>query len=230
MLGIIGAMDEEIENLLIELDNKKEEKIANEVFYSGKLENKEVVIVKSGIGKVNSSVCTTILIERFNVDQIIFTGVAGGINFDLDVGDVVISRDLIQHDFDCTAFGAKPGEIPRMKEYIFKSNEKLMKLAKKSAEKIIEKNRVIVGRVASGDQFITDKEDTEKLREIFKADCTEMEGASVAQVCYLYNIPFVVIRSISDKADHSAHVDFKEFVIESAITSKKIVLNMLKES
>ncbi len=186
------------------------------------------MLVESGIGKVNSAVCTTILIEEFKVDKIIFTGVAGAVSNELNIGDIVVSSELIEHDFDCTAFGMEAGVIPRMENSNFESDKTLVELAKKSGVKILGENKIKTGIIVSGDQFIADKNKIAWLEKTFDAKCTEMEGASVAHVCYLFKIPFVIIRSISDKADGSAHVDFKEFVYIAAENSKKIVVEMLE--
>lgn len=228
MIGIIGAMQEEIIELKKQIKNIKENTMAGFVFYSGILNKKDIILVQSGIGKVNSAICTTILIEQFNVTKIIFTGVAGGVNNDLNVGDIVISKDLIQHDVDATAFGAKYGQIPRMNQLEFKSDINLIELAKKSAKDIFTNEKIVVGRILSGDQFVSSIEKIKWLRDKFNGDCVEMEGASVAHVATLFNIPFVVIRSISDKADHSANIDFNKFVNIAANNSKNIVLKMLE--
>lgn len=227
MIGIIGAMHEEVVELNELLKNKSVIKEAGMDFYMGLLNDKEVVVVEGGIGKVNAAVCTTLLINKFNAEKVIFTGVAGGINPILNVGDIVISSDLIQHDVDVTAFGCKFGEIPRMKEYIFKADKKLAENSYNIAKEKFKEKNVVLGRVLSGDQFINSIDKITWLRNEFLGDCVEMEGASVAQVCYLYNKPFVVIRSISDKADHSAGVDFNEFKHEAARVSKEIVINIL---
>lgn len=228
MIGIIGAMQEEIRELRDLMTEVEEYEIARIMYYQGRLENKEIVLVEGGIGKVNSSVCTTILIEKFNVEKVIFTGVAGGIGKDIEVGDIVISSDLVQHDFDLTAFGRKVGDIPRMEVGTFRADENLIALAKESALKIFDENQVRVGRILSGDQFINNIEKLKYLEEAFSAEAVEMEGASVAQVCYLFNIPFVVIRAISDKAGSKAEIDFQSFIELAAKNSKKIVVNMLK--
>jgi len=228
LIGIIGAMQEEIIELKKQIKNIKENTMAGFVFYSGILNKKDIILVQSGIGKVNSAICTTILIEQFNVTKIIFTGVAGGVNNDLNVGDIVISKDLIQHDVDATAFGAKYGQIPRMNQLEFKSDINLIELAKKSAKDIFTNEKIVVGRILSGDQFVSSIEKIKWLRDKFNGDCVEMEGASVAHVATLFNIPFVVIRSISDKADHSANIDFNKFVNIAANNSKNIVLKMLE--
>jgi len=228
MIGIIGAMQEEIIELKELMTEVEEFEIARIIYYKGRLENKDVVLVEGGIGKVNSSVCTTILIEKFNVEKVIFTGVAGGIGKNIEVGDIVISSDLVQHDFDLTAFGRKVGDIPRMEIGTLKGDETLINLAKESALKIFDENQVRVGRILSGDQFINNVEKLKYLEETFSAEAVEMEGASVAQVCYLFNTPFVIIRAISDKAGSDAEIDFKSFIELAAKNSKKIVINMLK--
>lgn len=226
-LGIIGAMHEEVIELQKAMTIEKKEEIGGFTYYTGKILQKEIVLVECGIGKVNSAVCTTILLNNFSVDKVIFTGVAGAVGRVLNIGDVVISTELIEHDFDCTAFGLRHGEIPRMESSIFKADEELVNFAKKSVIKVIGEHRVKLGRVVSGDQFIANKEKINWLGETFNAECTEMEGASVAHVCYLFKKPFVILRAISDKADGSAHMDFKKFVELASENSKNVVLEML---
>ncbi|MCK5780712.1 MAG: 5'-methylthioadenosine/adenosylhomocysteine nucleosidase [Psychrilyobacter sp.] len=228
MIGIIGAMHEEIIELKGLIKNLKEEKVIGMSFFSGELEGKEIVLVEGGIGKVNATICTTLLIEKFKIEKLIFTGVAGGTNPEIEVGDIVISNELIEHDFDCTAFGMKHGEIPRMDTSIFKSDAKLIKLAKKSASIVFSKENIYVGRIVSGDQFIAESEKINWLRETFNSECTEMEGAAVAHVCHMFNLPFVILRSISDKANGNAKTDFQEFVKLAAKNSKKLVVEMVK--
>ena len=227
MIGIIGAMHEEIVELKGILKNIEEKEIAGMLFMKGKLNSKAVVLVESGIGKVNAAICTTILINEFKSEKIIFTGVAGGVNPILNVGDIVISKDLIQHDVDVTAFGCRHGEIPRMDNYIFEADEILAEKAYNAAKYLFKDKNIVKGRVISGDQFVSSAEKTKWFQEIFNGDCVEMEGASVAHVCYLFKIPYIVIRSISDKADHSAGVDFNTFKHEAARVSKEIVLNIV---
>ncbi|MGL5124248.1 MAG: 5'-methylthioadenosine/adenosylhomocysteine nucleosidase [Fusobacteriaceae bacterium] len=227
-IGIIGAMNEEIIQLKNIMKIESEENIAGFIYYIGEIENKKVVLVESGIGKVNSALCTTLLLQKFNIEKVVFTGVAGAVGKELNIGDIVISSELIEHDFDCTAFGLEPGVIPRMENSIFKGDKGLIDLASQSSSAIIGKDKVKIGRVVSGDQFIASKEKIDWLREMFNAQCTEMEGASVAHVCYLFKIPFVIIRGISDKADGSAHMDFNEFVILAAENSKNVLVEMLK--
>ncbi len=228
MIGIIGAMHEEIIELKNMISNLQEKKILDITFFKGTLEGKEIVLVEGGIGKVNSSVCTTLLIDRFKVDQLIFTGVAGGTNPNIEVGNIVISNELIEHDFDCTAFGMKHGEIPRMDTSIFKADEKLIKIAEKSALELFDKENIYTGRIVSGDMFVAEPKKINWLRETFNSECTEMEGAAVAHVCHLFKIPFVIIRSISDKANDDAKTDFQEFVKLAAKNSKNLIVEMMK--
>ena len=228
-IGIIVPMAEEIEELKsrIKIDNTYN-KLRTEV-YSGKLSNKEVVLAQCGVGKVNAAACAQLLISEFGVDTIINTGVAGGMEESLEIGDVVISEDALQHDFDCVGFGCKPGEIPRMEEYIFKADDELIDLAYRVASKDIKNHKVDKGRILTGDLFVSNNEDKEKITRNFKGHCLEMEGGSIAQTCYLNNIPFVILRAISDKANGEAHDNFTEFVREVAINSSRVVEDMLKE-
>ena len=229
MIGIIGAMHEEIVELKSLMENIEEINLASFVYYKGKIEGKNVVLVESGIGKVNSAVCTTLLLQEFKVEKLIFTGVAGGIGNDINVGDIVISTDLVQHDVDVSAFGLNLGVIPRMKNSFFMADSDLRALAKKSALKIFDPSKVREGRILSGDQFINGIDKINWLRDTFKGEACEMEGASVAHVCELFGVPFVVLRAISDKANDDAKVDFAEFVHLASKNSKEIVVNMLKE-
>jgi adenosylhomocysteine nucleosidase len=228
IVGIIGAMEEEVASLKQEMEITEVKNYASLDFYIGKMNNKDVVVVRCGIGKVNAAICTQLLIDKFNVTMIINTGVAGAVSSKLDIGDIVISSDAIQHDMDATGFGYKLGEIPRMKESIFKADENLIHIAKKASETIETDNKVYVDRVVSGDKFISDANVKEKLSNDFQGFCAEMEGASIAHVCYLSNIPYVVIRSISDKADNSAEVNFAEFTEIAASNSTKMIREMIK--
>jgi len=228
MIGIIGAMHEEVTELKEMMTDIEEIKILELVFYKGILENKDVILVEGGIGKVNSSVCTTLLIDRFKVEKLIFTGVAGGTNPNIEVGDIVISNELIEHDFDCVAFGMKPGEIPRMDTSIFKADKNLIKIAEESALSLFDRENIYIGRIVSGDEFVAESQKINWLRETFNSECTEMEGAAVAHVCHLFKVPFVIIRSISDKANDDAKTDFQEFVKLAAKNSKNLIVEMLR--
>ncbi len=231
-IGIIGAMNEEITELKELMTNINEKKVSGLTFFEGKLCGKEVVLVESGIGKVNAAISTTLLINEFKVEKIIFTGVAGAVNPNVNVTDIVIGTDLVESDMDVTAGGNyKLGEIPRMKNSNFKPDPYLFTIAHSVAIKLFGENKVFTGRIISRDEFVASTEKVNKLREIFNAECVEMEGAAVAHVCEILNTPFVILRSISDKADNEAGMTFDEFVKIAAKNSKLIVegiLNSLK--
>jgi len=225
-IGIIGAMNEEVDILKNKMEIKKVTKKANMEFYEGLLNNKQVVIVECGIGKVNAAACTQILISEYKVNYIINTGVAGAVNDDLEIGDIVISTDVVQHDFDVTAFGYKLGEIPRLNDYIFKADNRLIELAKKITIDVTD-HKVFIGRIMSGDIFLASPESKDKLQKEFNGYCVEMESAAIGQICYLNSVPFVIFRAMSDKADGSAHENFNDFVQKAAINSANIVINMI---
>lgn len=227
-IGIIGAMDEEVDILVELMDIKETVEKASLKFYKGTLEGRDVILVRCGIGKVNSALCTQILISEFDVDAVVNTGVAGALHSDLDVSDIVISTDAIQYDVDTTAFGYKKGIIPRMESSTFVADEKLINAAYESSVSENKGHKVLKGRVVTGDIFISSKELKDELVNDFKAYCGEMEGASIAHVCSLNKVPFVIIRAMSDKADGSAEVVYEEFVQDAAHKSKDIVLKMLK--
>lgn len=211
MTGIIGAMDEEISQIVAKMENTEITEIAGMVFNKGTLNGKEIVAVRSGIGKVNAAMCAQILVTYFHVDAIINTGVAGSLRNEINIGDIVVSTDAIQHDMDATGFGYKKGVIPRMKTSTFVADARLIELTEAACKNIDLPIGVHRGRVVSGDQFISDKKVKDELIELFDASCTEMEGAAIAQAAFLNNIPFLVIRAISDKADGSAEMDYGEF-------------------
>ncbi len=227
-IGIIGAMDEEVDILKELMEIRETIGKAGLYFYVGTLEHKEVVLVRCGIGKVNAALCSQILISEFEVDAVINTGVAGALQDELDVSDIVISIDTLYHDFDVTAFGHELGMIPRMETSIFRADDRLIDAAYHSSVANVKDHKVLKGRVVSGDIFVSSKEIKEKLVNKLNGYCTEMEGAAIGHTCFVNNIPFVIIRAMSDKADGSADVNFNEFVHKAAHNSKNIVLNMLK--
>ena len=226
-IGIIAAMAEELEILLKDLALEEKIEKANMTFHKGKLYGKDVVTVVCGIGKVNSAICTQILASEYKVDRVINVGVAGGIGKDIYPGDIVVAENLVQHDMDTTAFGDKMGQIPRLDTFDFKCNEEMVSIAKKACESIPELNSFI-GRIVSGDQFIANIEKIQWLDKEFGAISCEMEGASIAQVCYLNSIPFVVIRSISDNANNGAHMDYQKFIPVAVKNSTRILKQMLE--
>jgi adenosylhomocysteine nucleosidase len=225
-IGIIGAMDEEVNILKGQMQDVTVKTVASMEFYEGKLLEKEVVVVRCGIGKVNAAVCTQILADLFQVDAVINTGVAGSLKNEIDIADIVLSTDTLQHDMDATGFGYPAGVIPRMEQSIFKADERLVGLAKEVCSEVIPEVGVHTGRVVSGDQFISDAEKKAWLTKNFEGYCTEMEGAAIAQTAYLNHIPFLIIRAISDKADHSAEMTYKDFE-EIAIRNTVKLLNGL---
>ncbi|MGL5244084.1 MAG: 5'-methylthioadenosine/adenosylhomocysteine nucleosidase [Sarcina sp.] len=225
-LGIIGAMSEELEILLKDMELEKKDNKANMIFHTGKLWGKNVVAVVCGIGKVNAAVCTQILISEYNVNTIINVGVAGGVGKEIYPGNVVIADSLIQHDMDTSAFGDKIGQIPRLNTFDFKCDSNLIELAEKACE-VNADIQSFTGRIVTGDQFIADPEKVRWFEKEFTALACEMEGGSIAHVCYLNNIPFVVIRSISDNANNGAHMDFAEFTTIGVKNSTSILKSMI---
>lgn len=229
MLGIIGAMDEEVLEIKQALTDVSVETAAGMEFYCGKVNNKEVVVVRSGIGKVNAAVCSQILVDKFGVDAIVNTGIAGSLRAEINIGDIVLSSDSVQHDMDATVFGDVPGQIPRMDTFAFPADERLLNLARECCSRVNPDIQTFVGRVVSGDQFISDKKKKQWLIDKFGGSCTEMEGAAIAQVCYLNHIGCLIIRAISDKADDSANMDYQEFEAKAIEHSVKLLLAMAAE-
>ena len=228
MLGIIGAMDEEVAEIKNQMTEVRVERAAAMDFYKGKLRGKDVVVVRSGIGKVNAAVCTQILADRYGVDAVVNTGIAGSLRNEINIGDIVLATDAVQHDMDATCFDYPAGKIPQMDVYEFKADERLRALAKECSGEVIPEVGVFEGRVLSGDQFVSSREKKEWLVDTFGGYCTEMEGAAIAQAAYLNNIPFLVIRSISDKADDSADMDYKTFEEKAAEHSVKLMIAMVE--
>ena len=224
LLGIIGAMDEEVLEIKNALTDVSVETVTGMDFYRGKVNGKEVVVVRSGIGKVNAAVCSQILVDRFGVEAIVNTGIAGSLRAEINIGDIVLSTDSVQHDMDATGFGYPAGQIPRMDTFAFPADEKLLNLAKECCARVNPDIQAFTGRVVSGDQFISDKEKKQWLTETFDGSCTEMEGAAIAQVCYLNHIGCLIIRAISDKADDSANMDYQEFEAKAIEHSVKLLL------
>ncbi len=227
-IGIIGAMDEETARLKSLINVISQKKIIDVDFTVGNLHGKNVVLVRSGIGKVNAAICTQVLIDLYGVDCVINTGVAGGIYPHLKIGSLVISSDTVQHDFDTSPMGDPVGVIPRAEESFFKADTELVKLAQEVCGELIGPDNVFVGRVASGDQFISDPDKVKRISDLFDAYCVEMEGAAIAQTCYLNHVPFVIIRAISDKSDEVAHLSYEQFVEMSAQVSSQAVEGIIK--
>lgn len=229
IIGIICAMEEELEPLLKLMKSSVVVNKANMVFNFGKVFDKEVVAVTSGIGKVNSAICAQILIDQFKTDCIINIGIAGGTGANVLPGDVVIGDNLVQHDVDTSAFGDEIGQVPRIDTYDFPCDRKLIDLALKACSSIKD-HKCFTGRIVTGDQFINETEKIQWLNSKFGALACEMEGGSIAQVCYLNKIPFVIIRSISDNGNIGVHMDYEKFKPIAIDNSTKILFGMLSDN
>jgi adenosylhomocysteine nucleosidase len=227
-IGIIGAMDDEVASLKEAADIKKTTKIAEMEFCEGTLGGKNVVIVKCGMGKVNAGICAHTLINAFDCTKIINTGVAGSLDNRLDIGDLVVSVDAVQHDFTVEAIGFAKGEIPYTGRYAFPADEAMRKAALEAQSAVAPEIRAYEGRICSGDQFISEKAQKEKIISDFGGMCCEMEGAAVAQACYLNNTPFVVIRAVSDKSDGSNSMEYATFEEAAAKNCARIVQYMVE--
>lgn len=227
MIGIIGAMEEEVAVLKQEMNIEEVCEYASMQFYKGTLCGKQVVIVRSGIGKVNAGICAQILADKFAVDVLINTGIAGSLDAAIDIGDMVISTDLVEHDMDATIFGDPLGQVPRMDTFSFPADAELIKKAVAANEEANPDIKTFTGRIVSGDQFVSSSEVKEKLVKNFQAKCTEMEGAAIAHVAYLNKISCVIIRAISDKADNSATMDYPTFEKRAIEHSVRLVRNLL---
>ena len=210
--GIIGAMEEEVALLKEKMEIEVVVKKASMEFYQGHLNGREVVVVRSGIGKVNAGMCAQILVDVFNVSHLINTGIAGSLKAEINIGDIVVSSDALQHDMDARQFGYARGEIPRMDTVSFPADPELVALAKAACEEVNPDIRVFVGRVVTGDQFVAER-----------SVKNEMEGAAIAQAAYLNKVPFVIVRAISDKADDSATMDYPTFEAQAIEHSVKLV-------
>ena len=226
-IGIIGAMESEVGELRNRLESLTLSKIAGMEFYCGKMSGKDVIVVKCGVGKVNAACCTQILCDRFRVDYVINTGAAGSLDSKIDIGDVVLCTEAVQHDMDCVGFGSPLGKIPFMKTSEFPADERLRDLAKETCQRVCTDISVFEGRIATGDQFICSKDKKNFIKQNFGALCCEMEGAAVAQAACLNNVPFLIIRAISDKADASAEMDYPAFERMAAWHSIKILTEMI---
>ena len=215
-IGIIGAMEVEVASLKEAAAIRKTTYISGMEFCEGTLGGKNVVIVQCGVGKVNAGICACILINMFSCKRIINSGVAGSLDNTLDIGDTVVSIDAVQHDVDVTKLGYAKGELPYMGLTVFPADEKLRAAAVRALRENAPEIRVYEGRVASGDQFISEREQKARLSEDYGGMCCEMEGAAIAQACYLSGTPFVIIRAISDKMDGSTAVEYRTFYMAAA--------------
>ena len=225
--GIIGAMDEEVATLKEALIEENIITIAGMEFHEGKLDGKDVVVVKCSVGKVNAAACAQILISVFGVDRIINTGVAGSLDAEIDIGDIVVSTEAVQHDFDLTPIGYAPGETDVDGLVAFPADSEMRETAVKAVKEAAPEINVFEGRICSGDQFIASKEKKDAIVNSFGGLCCEMEGGAIAQVCYLNNTPFVIIRAISDKADDSEEMSYEQFKEAAAIHCAAVTRYMI---
>lgn len=227
-VAIIGAMEEEVAILREKIDSREDTVVANCEFYTGMLNGVDVILLKSGIGKVNAAMSTTILLERFQPDVVINTGSAGGFLSSLNVGDIVISTEVVHHDVDVTAFGYAYGQVPGMPAR-YTADTKLIEAAEKSAAHIRD-IQVVKGLIATGDSFMNDPARVEFVRTQFSnLYAVEMEAAAIAQVCFQFGVPFVVIRALSDIAGKESSVSFEQFLHKAALHSSELVQAMLDE-
>lgn len=226
-IGVVCAMEEEIRELLAVLDDQKSETVAGQTFYSGRIHSQEVALVECGIGKVQAGMNTAILIDHYNPDLVINTGSAGGIGTGLKVGDVVISSGVAYHDVNSTAFGYLPGQLPSRPQ-IFEADKHYVELITKAAQQTNLTTHV--GLIVTGDQFISSKPAIAKIKAIYPdALASEMEGAAIGQVASQFQLPFVVIRAMSDVGDENASVSFDEFIIEAGKKSALMLLAFIDE-
>lgn len=227
-IGIIGAMEDEIRQLRDKLEAPEVKRKASMDFYRGTLHGKQVVVVRSGIGKVNAAVCTQILVDDYQVEAVINTGIAGSLRAEINIGDIVLATDTLQHDMDATEFGYPKGQIPQMDILAFPADRELTRLAEEVCRRVNPDIQVFCGRIVSGDQFVADSQVKDRITQEFAGYCTEMEGAAIGQTAWLNGIPFLIVRAISDKADDSAHVDYPTFEREAIEHEVRLTENLLK--
>ena len=226
-IGIIGAMDAEVASLREEASAAGAVRIADMEFCEGSFDGTDAVIAKCGMGKVNAGICAQIMITRFGVNRIINTGVAGSLDARLRIGDFVVSTEAVQHDYDVSPIGYKPGEIPYTGLVAFPADESLRALALRAVRDNAPDSAVYEGRICSGDAFIASRAQKESIRQRFGGLCCEMEGAAIAQTCHLNHVPWVVIRAISDSADDSEELSFALFAEAAAREGARIVREMV---
>ena len=226
MIGIIGAMDTEVARLKELMTEVEIVKASSMEFYKGILHGADAVVVRAGVGKVNAACCTQALLDRWPVSCVINTGIAGSLRAEIDIGDIVLASDAVEHDMDVSALGYPPGKIPYMDAESFAADETLRRIAKESCEKVNPDIHVYEGRVVTGDQFISSKEKKAWLVETFGGFCAEMEGAAIAHTAYLNGTPFLIVRAISDKADDSAKMDYPTFEAKAIEHSVRLIEEM----
>ena len=227
-IGIIGAMENEVALIKESAHILSSSRIAAMEFVECELNGRNVVVVQCGMGKVNAGICAHTLIHIFKCDVIINSGVAGSLDSKMNIGDFVVSIDASQHDYDASPIGFHIGEIPYTGKYAFPADPQLVEAAKEALKAVASDKKIYLGRICSGDQFIVRHEDKERIVDNYGGLCCEMEGAAVAQACYLSGVRFVIIRCISDKPDGSAIMDFETFSKEAAVLCSKVVKHLVE--
>ncbi len=225
--GIIGAIKDEVASLEAALTDKRSTFTAGMEFCEGRLDGARVVVVKCGMGKVNAAVCAGIVIREFRACRVINTGVAGSLDASIDIGDIVVSTDAVQHDFDLTPIGCEPGEFPDLGAKAFTADADMRRRAVAAVKASAPDINVFEGRVCTGDQFIASKEKRGAIVSVFGGLCCEMEGGAIAQVCSMNKTPFVIIRAISDKAGDSGGMSYLEFEKAAAARCASTVRYMI---
>lgn len=229
-LGVIGAMEVEVDRLTAQVEGARTTELSRMRFVEGTLRGLPAVVVRCGVGKVNAAVCAQLLADRFGVTHVVNTGVAGSLDDALDVGDILVSTDAVHHDVDATNFGYRPGEVPGMGMPAFPADGRLRQAALAAARAVAADSRrgfsCFEGRVASGDRFVRDSAEKERIARTFHARCCEMEGAAIAQTCWLAGTPFVIVRAISDRADGSNPLAYPLFERRAARDCARIVLQL----
>lgn len=226
-IGIIGAMDSEVAHLKGHLSDATHAQWAGIDFYTGSLGGVRATVVKCGIGKVNAALCAQALVLRFGVTSIVNTGVAGSLDARIDIGDIVVSTDAVEHDFNVTPLGYERGQIPGLATSVFVADERLRTQAVRAVAVVAPELHAFEGRVASGDLFVSAAATKAHIVNLHGALCCEMEGAAIAHACFLMGVPFVVVRAISDKADGSSHMDYRTFEERAAEHCARIVEHMV---
>lgn len=226
MLGIIGAMEVEVEHLRLAMDVRERITVAGMEVATGTLHGTEVALVRCGVGKVSAAMCVQLLVDRFGVDAVVNTGVAGSLDNRIDIGDIVVSIDVMHHDVDATVFGYAPGEVPQLGAKSFPANDELRRAAVEACHEVASDVSVFEGRVVSGDQFVANDDVKRRLASEFGGICCEMEGAAIGQACWKNDVPFVIVRAISDKADGSKQVLYPVFERKAAKHCSAIVERM----
>lgn len=229
MIGIIGAMDVEVEEILARMEESRSETVSGITYHIGAMGGKECVAAKCGVGKVAAAVCAQTMILLYKPEAVVNVGVAGGIGQDIRIGDIVVSNGFVQHDMDTSAVGDEKGLISGLNLVVIPSSEKLAKLTQETAERLCGKEKVHSGIIATGDQFISDRERLERIRDEFGACACEMEGGSIAQVCYLNGTAFTAVRAISDNANETAAVNYAAFFKKSAHAAAELIAQLMKK-